>query len=125
MGGLLVRHIGQIATPLGRSAIHGPAMGNLRLYEKAAILVQDGCIAAVGEDAGLGQAVLAAEPDIPVLDAGGGCAVPGFVDPHTHFLFAGARAREFSDRLDGVPYLELLQRGGGICSTMQATRAAS
>lgn len=59
------------------------------------------------------------------IDAGGKVVLPGFVDPHTHAVFAGSREGEWAEKLRGVPYLEILQRGGGILSTVEATRAAS
>jgi imidazolonepropionase len=122
---LLLRHIAQIATPEGWKAQHGAAMNKLKLYKDAAIFIENGRIAAVGTDAVLSPAVLMKHPTLEILDVTGKCVVPGFVDPHTHFLFGGARVEEFADRLEGVSYLDLLQRGGGICSTMQATREAS
>jgi len=122
---LLLRHIAQIATPEGWKAQHGAAMNKLKLYKDAAIFIENGRIAAVGTDAVLSLAVLMKHPTLEILDVTGKCVVPGFVDPHTHLLFGGARVEEFVDRLEGVPYLDLLQRGGGICSTMQATREAS
>lgn len=122
---LLLRHIAQIATPEGWKAQHGAAMNKLKLYKDAAIFIENGRIAAVGPDAVLSPAVLMKHPTLEILDVTGKCVVPGFVDPHTHLLFGGARVEEFVDRLEGVPYLDLLQRGGGICSTMQATRKAS
>jgi len=122
---LLLRHIAQIATPEGWTAQHGTAMNKLKFYKDAAIFIENGRIAAVGPDAVLSSAVLMKHPTLEILDVTGKCVVPGFVDPHTHLLFGGARVEEFVDRLEGVPYLDLLQRGGGICSTMQATREAS
>ena len=59
-----------------------------------------------------------------LLDGGGRWAAPGFVDPHTHLLFAGDRSQEFNQRLHGVSYAQLAERGGGIQETMRATRAA-
>ena len=59
------------------------------------------------------------------IDAEGKVVMPGFVDPHTHSIFAGSREGEWAEKLRGVPYLEILQRGGGILGTVEATRAAS
>ena len=64
----------------------------------------------------------AAYPDEPTLDAGGRVVMPGFVDPHTHAIWAGDRAAEFEMRLQGKTYLEILAAGGGILSTVRATR---
>ena len=127
MTDFFLRHIAQLATPVGRQAKRGAEMKDIQLVADAAIWVQDGTIRAAGRDADVMAEAQAAGIHIQeaeMQDASGKTAMPGFVDPHTHFLFAGARAEEFDDRLAGVPYLELLQRGGGIVSTMQATRAA-
>jgi len=121
----IIRHLSQVATPLGKTARRGAGMNELAIYEDAAIWMQDGKIKAVGPDDEVCAAMQQQGVQAQNIDGRGRCAVPGFVDPHTHFLFAGTRAKEFDDRLAGVPYLELLQRGGGIVSTMQATRAAS
>ena len=132
----IIRGIAQLATPIGREARHGAAMRELTIVSGAAIWVEDGVIQAVGKEADVLRAaeerasVAAAlhkssAEGVQVIDARGQCAVPGFVDPHTHFLFAGARAEEFDDRLAGVPYLTLLVRGGGIVATMRETRAAT
>jgi imidazolonepropionase len=63
--------------------------------------------------------------DVAELDAAGACVTPGFVDPHTHLVWAGSRRDDFVDRLAGVPYTEVAARGGGIHSTVRQTRAAS
>lgn len=125
MRDLLLRNIAQIATPEGNCAQHGTSMQSLKFYTNAAIFIQNGKITAVGEEATIRPAAIAAVPNIEIIDAAGKCVIPGFVDPHTHFLFGGTRVEEFVDRLNGVPYLELLQRGGGICRTRKDTVAAS
>ncbi|MCK6583527.1 MAG: imidazolonepropionase, partial [Anaerolineales bacterium] len=66
-----------------------------------------------------------AYPDEPTLDAGRCVVMPGFVDPHTHVIWAGDRANEFEKKMAGKPYLEILAEGGGILSTVRATRTAS
>ena len=63
--------------------------------------------------------------DEPTLDASGCVVLPGFVDPHTHLIWAGDRAREFEMRLEGAKYLDILAAGGGILSTVRHTRTAS
>lgn len=125
MRDLLLRNIAQIATPEGNCAQHGKSMQKLKLYKNAAVFIQNGRITAVGADDTLSPGIITGNPGIEIIDAGGKCVIPGFVDPHTHFLFGGSRVEEFVDRLNGVPYLELLRRGGGICRTRKDTAEAS
>ncbi len=117
---MLIHNIGQLVTPRGGPQ-RGSRLGELRIVPHAALLIRGGKIAAVGPEADL----LAAYPDEPRHDAQGKAVVPGLVDPHTHLLWAGERAAEFEMRLQGKTYLEILQAGGGILSTVQATRRAS
>ena len=86
-----------------------------------AVAIRDGAIVAVGREAELCAAYRAAD----TLDAAGGVVAPGLVDPHTHTVFAGSRHVEFGMRLRGATYHEILAAGGGIHSTVAATRAAS
>jgi imidazolonepropionase len=85
-----------------------------------AVAIRDGAIVDVGPEARLSGAYSAAQ----TLDAAGGVVAPGFVDPHTHTVFAGSRHVEFGMRLRGATYHEILAAGGGIHSTVAATRAA-
>jgi imidazolonepropionase len=99
----------------------GSDLGRLGILPDGAVLLRDGRIAALGPSLEL----RAAYPDEPALDAGGRVVLPGFVDPHTHLVFAGDRAAEFELRLEGHTYLEILAAGGGILSTVNATRKAT
>jgi imidazolonepropionase len=99
----------------------GGALGTLGLLENGAILVRDEKIVAVGKT----DELRAAYPGEPGLDATGCVVMPGFVDPHTHVIWGGDRAREFEMRLEGAKYLDILAAGGGILSTVRATRTAS
>jgi imidazolonepropionase len=97
-----------------------------------AIACQDGRIVAVGTRAAAAEALAAAleaggrdSHAIDVLDAAGGTVTPGLVDAHTHLLFAGSREDEIALRARGGTYLEILAAGGGILSTVRATRVAS
>ncbi|MEO0996801.1 MAG: imidazolonepropionase [Pseudomonadota bacterium] len=101
----------------------GAAAEPLGSIDEAALAVQDGRIAWLGPEAELDGAP--GELARRVEDAGGGWLLPGFVDCHTHLLFGGHRAAEFAERLAGVSYEELAQRGGGIRATVEATTAAS
>ena len=98
----------------------GPELGSLGLIEDGAVLIQDENILAVGPTPEL----LAAHPDEPRLDASGCVVMPGFVDPHTHVVWAGDRAAEFEMKLSGAKYLDILAAGGGILSTVRQTRLA-
>lgn len=114
----LIRNIGLLATPEGFCARRGPAQGQLRLLKNAWVLAEDGIITAVGQ----GEPPCGAEQ---VIDAEGRLATPGLADAHTHLIFGGWRQDELADKLHGVPYLDILARGGGILSTVRATRAAT
>ncbi len=99
----------------------GSRLGNLSLIEDGALAVQDGRIVAVGPTSDL-HAHFSATREI---DATGRVVIPGFVDPHTHVVWAGDRASEFEMRVAGKTYMEIMAAGGGIMSTVRATRAAS
>jgi imidazolonepropionase len=118
---LLVRDLEQLASPAGASApLRGPALGETDLLEKAFVLCEEGRIAAVGRMRDLPSLA----GDVEELDGRGLCAVPGLVDCHTHACFAGDRVEEFALRAAGATYEELHAAGGGILSTVRATRAA-
>src|SRR5579883_207164 len=102
------------------------AGGALGIIEHGAVAAHQGRIVWVGPESDLAQSVdLAGVPDSARYDAGGRAVLPGFVDSHTHFIFAGDRAEEFHLRHAGVSYEELGRQGRGILSTVRATRAAS
>lgn len=115
----LVTNIGMLATPKGRSARCGNAQGDVEILRNAWVLMEDGQIAKVG--AGIPENAGQAE----IIDAGGRLVTPGLVDAHTHLIFDGWRQNELSMKLHGVSYLEILAGGGGILSTVTATRKAS
>jgi imidazolonepropionase len=117
---MLIHSASQLLTLAGGPQ-RGNDLGRLGIILNGAVLVRDGQIVATGTSTEL----RAAHPDEPVLDAGGRVVMPGFVDPHTHLVFAGDRAAEFELRLEGKTYLEILAAGGGILSTVRATRRAS
>ena len=119
---LLIRHAAQVVTPRGRGPARGAAMGRLEIIPDGAVAVRDGRIVAVGSTAAVEASVSEAAE---VLEARGQTVIPGLVDPHTHLVWAGDRVAEFEMRLKGATYLEILQAGGGILSTVRATRAAS
>ncbi len=117
---MLIHSASQLLTITGGPQ-RGQELGNLGIIPGGAVLIKDGEIAAVGSSSELRSVY----PDEPQLDAGGQVVLPGFVDPHTHAIWAGDRAAEFEMRLQGKSYLEILKEGGGILSTVRATRTAS
>ncbi len=92
--------------------------------ERGALAAREGRIVWVGEEREL-ERVVTVRDDALVVDAEGAAVLPGFVDAHTHAVFAGERAAEYGVRLAGVSYQEILARGGGINATVRATRLAS
>ena len=118
---LLVRDLAQVATPAGDDApLRGAALGEVDVLEDAFVLCEGDSIAAVG----LMRELPVLDGDVVELDGRGLCAIPGLVDCHTHAAFGGDRVEEFSLRAAGASYEELHARGGGILSTVRATRAA-
>jgi imidazolonepropionase len=117
---MLIHSASQLLTLAGGPQ-RGHALGALGIIEDGAVVVRDEKIVAVGKT----DELRAAYPDEPTLDAGRCVVMPGFVDPHTHLIWAGDRADEFSLKMAGTPYLDILAAGGGIISTVRATRTAS
>ena len=102
----------------------GEHQGQVRSFEKGALLCQDGFIEAVGHEEEV-MASLSPEDGVAEVDCRGLCLIPGFVDPHTHMCFVKRREEEFSLRISGTDYLEILRRGGGILSSVRAVRDSS
>lgn len=118
--GTIIRNIGQLVT-IAQQPIIG-ASGSLQILEHAALTTQNGIITWIGTDA-----EVEALPDVATsscIDAHGVVVTPGFVDSHTHLVFAGDRAEEFHLRRAGIGYGTLLAQGRGILTTMNATRNA-
>jgi imidazolonepropionase len=117
---VLVRDLAQLVSPAGSGApLRGSALAQVQVVEDAYVLCEDGRVAATGTirdlPADLGE--------VEELDARGLVAIPGLVDCHTHACFAGDRVDEFALRAAGASYEELHAAGGGILSTVRATRA--
>ena len=118
---LLVRDLAQLATPAGSVApLRGAALRSIDVTRDAYVLCEDGRIAATGRMSDLGSL----DGEVEEIDGRGLSAIPGLVDCHTHACFAGDRVEEFSLRAGGASYEELHARGGGILSTVRATREA-
>lgn len=118
---LLVRGIGELVTATGAEPAGGVALGEVERTPAAALAVTEGVIVAVGPEA----EVCAGCEGTLVLDAQGGVVIPGFVDAHTHPVFAGTREAEFEQRLAGKSYVEIAASGGGIASSVRGVREAS
>ncbi len=118
---LIIRNA-TVVTPLGKSACRGDSMRCLKETANATVVVTDGLITYVGPDS---DAVMPDTSGYTVIDARSRVVLPGFVDSHTHLIFGGYRPDEFGWRLNGESYMSIMQRGGGIQSTVNATRSAS
>lgn len=97
-------------------------MSNLNVIENGTVVVTDGVISHVLNE---GEGIPVDESQYRVIDATGKALLPGFVDPHTHFVFGGYREEEFSWRMRGDSYMDIMNRGGGIVNTTKATRESS
>lgn len=116
---MLIHSASQLLTISGGPQ-RGRNLGHLGVIEDGAVLIRDEKIVEVGKSADL----RAAHPHEPLQDAYGCVIMPGFVDPHTHVIWGGDRAKEFEQRLEGARYLDILAAGEGINATVRATRAA-
>lgn len=128
MDKLLLYNCSQIVTPKGSHIKKGKEMDQVEVMQNASIYMEDGIILFLGANEEvlhrLGAACIEQIPgDIMVIDGAGRTALPGFVDSHTHFIFGGYREVEFMERLSGASYLDIMRKGGGIQSTVNATRS--
>ncbi|MGH8927168.1 MAG: imidazolonepropionase, partial [Acidimicrobiia bacterium] len=114
-GDLLLCGIGELVTNDPKRP------GLLGLIEGAAVAARHGKVAWVGTE----ESLPGRYRELPTYDCEGRAVIPGFVDPHTHLVFAGERSAEFAARVGGATYLDIQQAGGGIAATVRDTRAAS
>lgn len=119
----LIIYDARVVTPMGFVARKGAEMGELLVMDHATIEVTEGVITYVGPNRGENRDGY--YQHYWHYNARGRCVLPGFVDSHTHFVFGGERAEEFSWRLKGESYMSIMERGGGIVSTVKATRASN
>jgi imidazolonepropionase len=123
MNTLLIENAAQILTLAGPARARiGPELRDLGIVENAALFARDGTIEAVGSTA---DVAALAETTTARIDASGCVLAPGFVDAHTHPIFAGSRAAEYEMRVLGKTYEEIARAGGGIRNSVRLTRAAS
>ncbi len=122
----LLINAGQLVTVAGNSdhPKRREELPEIGVITDGAVAARDGNVIAVGSTSDLQKSVELEEGAV-VIDAQGKVVLPGLVDPHTHVVFAGSREHELEMKIQGVPYLEILARGGGILDTVRSTRAAS
>lgn len=118
---LVVRGIGELATPRGSTPRAGSDLGVIEVTAGAAVACDAGRVVATGPEAD----VLARYAGRETVDADGGLVIPGLVDAHTHPVFLGTREDEFEQRLAGASYVEIAEAGGGIRSSLAGVRASS
>ncbi|RAP24772.1 Imidazolonepropionase [Brevibacillus laterosporus] len=122
---LLVHNIKTLVTMAGPAQARcGAEMKEIGLVQDGAIAIADGRIVAVGREQDVWQQIQGSVVQNE-WDANGKLVTPGLVDPHTHLVHGGSREHELSLKLNGASYLEILEQGGGILSTVRATRAAT
>ena len=127
-GNLIIKNASEVVTCSGFTAKKGKEMSELGIIADGAVVIEQGKITRVGTTAKVMTEFKAAGKDLSGFDtinASGKAVLPGFVDSHTHLVFGGYRADEYAWRLKGDGYMNILQRGGGILSTVRATRSAS
>jgi imidazolonepropionase len=127
-GNMIIKNAAELVTCSGFRAKTGKEMTDLHVIEDGAVIIKEGVIEAAGTTADIDKQIKKISADhsgFDVIDARGKAVLPGFVDSHTHLVFGGYRAEEFSWRLRGDRYMEIMQRGGGIVNTVNATRQAS
>ena len=122
MNNIIIKNAAQVVTCSGFEGKRGAEMSNLHVIENGTVIVTDGIISHVLKK---GEAIPIDVSGYKEIDATGKALLPGFVDPHTHFVFGGHREEEFSWRMRGDSYMSIMERGGGIVNTTKATREAS
>ena len=119
MHNIIIRDAAQVVTCSGFRGKRGSEMSDLQVINNGSVIVTNGIISHILQ---AGEPIPVDEQDYEVIHAEGKALLPGFVDPHTHFVFGGYREEEFSWRMRGDSYMEIMQRGGGIVNTTRATR---
>ena len=114
MNNLIIHNATQVVTCSGFAGKRGKEMSDLQVVENGTVIVTDGFISHILKK---DETVRVDKQNYNMIDASGKALLPGFVDPHTHFVFGGYREEEFSWRMRGDSYMEIMQRGGGIVNT--------
>ncbi len=123
MNKLIIKNASELVTCKGKSPKHGKDMSNIGMIKDGCVVIEDEIIVDVGST----EEILKKynEKDYEIIDAKDKAVLPGFIDSHTHFIFGGYRADEFSWRLRGDSYMSIMERGGGITSSVRSTRSTS
>ena len=120
---LLVTNCGQIVTVRGDAPRRGKALGEMEIIRDGALLARGGRITAIGARKKIESITESRRAE--TIDAHGGVVLPGFVDSHTHLVFAASRAAEYEQRISGATYEEILRQGGGILNSVRKLREMS
>lgn len=123
MSKLIIKNASELVTCKGKSPKHGKDMAEIGMINNGCVVIENDIIT----DVGTTDEILKKynENEFKVIDASNKAVLPGFIDSHTHFIFGGYRADEFSWRLRGDTYMSIMERGGGITSSVRATRDTS
>ncbi len=119
---IIIKNIKELVTCSGFKAKKGREMQELNILNGYSLLIEDGIIKDIKsswKDLEIGKG------EYEIIDGEEFSILPGFVDSHTHFIFAGYREEEFYERFKGTPYMEIMNRGGGIANTVDKTRGAA
>ena len=123
MSNLIIKNAAQVVTCKSNGAKFGKDMSDINMLENASIVAENGLIKDIDTSENIAKKY--DETKYDVIDATNKAVLPGFVDSHTHFVFGGYRADEFSWRLRGDSYMDIMNRGGGIVNSVTGTRCAS
>ncbi len=119
-GSIVIYNASEVVTCSGFKGKAGDQMQDLKVIKNASIVVEDGIITKITDD--VLDLNYYREKEFALIDATNKCVLPGFVDSHTHFIFGGYRADEYNWRLNGVSYMEIMNRGGGIINSVKGTK---
>lgn len=122
MSKIIIKNASELVTCRGKAPKHGKDMSDIGLINKGCLVIENDIIIDVGNDSILKKYD---EKQYQIIDATNKAVLPGFIDSHTHLIFGGYRADEFSWRLKGDSYMSIMERGGGITSSVRATRSTS